>query len=640
MTTTLSIQENVNAPDQAPRDATGGRLVATDSRTLPLVAVRLATEAKGGLARSRLVQLFENPFEEPLQVTYLLPLPHGGAVSGFSLRFGDRRIVGEVDAREKARERFEEAVLSGRTAALLEEARGSLFSQELGNVPPGARIEAELVVDQKLDWLLEGAWEWRFPTAVAPRYQGAQGRVADAAKTLVDVADGPTPPRLSLNLIVRDPLSKGRRPESPSHAIWFSEEGHLLHAALEEGSLANLDRDVVIRWPVATPEVGVTLDAHLASERRLLGRALGLLTVVPPDRHHRLPAVPCDLVLLLDVSGSMAGAPLAQARRVAQALVDSLGEEDQLEMIAFGSSAVRWRRGPAFATPPTRKDAQVWLSRLTASGGTEMREGIREALLPLRPNAQRQVVLFTDGLIGFESEVVAEIKKTLPENSRVHTVGVGSAVNRSLTGPAARAGRGLEVVIGLSEDPERAAAALSARTDAPQVIQLSILGDGLVAHAPERLPDLYAGAPVLVPLELSPEGGTLLVRGSTTSGPFERRLTVARASSLDVNPAPGEARARERAPRRSSKRPPWQTRHFRRAPRQKSPSPRPSPRSASPRGGARLPLACSCWNSRRNPPSGTMRPPPSSRSRSPTDPAPWPQSTPRQPPPLPSSPLA
>jgi hypothetical protein len=48
-----------------------------------------------------------------------------------------------------------------------------------------------------------------------------------------------------------------------------------------------------------------------------------------------------------------------------------------------------------------------------------MREGIREALRGLRAGAQRQVVLVTDGLIGFEQEVVAEIlARSLPARRR------------------------------------------------------------------------------------------------------------------------------------------------------------------------------------------------------------------------------
>ncbi len=61
-------------------------------------------------------------------------------------------------------------------------------------------------------------------------------------------------------------------------------------------------------------------------------------------------------------------------------------------------------------------------------------------------------------------------------------------------------------------------------------------GGALVAHAPARLPDLFAGAPALVSLELRPQGGTLVVRGSTAAGAFERRIAIR-------PPAPGEGPA-------------------------------------------------------------------------------------------------
>lgn len=70
-----------------------------------------------------------------------------------------------------------------------------------------------------------------------------------------------------------------------------------------------------------------------------------------------------------------------------------------------------------------------------------MRTRILEALRPVRADGQRQIVVITDGLIGFEQEIVQAILERLPQGSRVHMVGVGSSVNRSLTAPAARAGR-------------------------------------------------------------------------------------------------------------------------------------------------------------------------------------------------------
>src|SRR5688500_20398919 len=68
--------------------STGGRLVATDGRELPLAQVHLSAEAAGGIARVVLTQRFENPFDVPLEVRYLLPLPSDGAVSGLSFLLG------------------------------------------------------------------------------------------------------------------------------------------------------------------------------------------------------------------------------------------------------------------------------------------------------------------------------------------------------------------------------------------------------------------------------------------------------------------------------------------------------------------------------------------------------------------------
>jgi Ca-activated chloride channel homolog len=82
-------------------------------------------------------------------------------------------------------------------------------------------------------------------------------------------------------------------------------------------------------------------------------------------------------------------------------------------------------------------------------------------------------------------------------------------------------------VVDLDETPDAAAARLLARTVAPVVTELTISGSALVKCVPGRLPDLFAGAPALISLELAPAGGTLTVRGVMASGPFERTLTVA-----------------------------------------------------------------------------------------------------------------
>jgi len=510
----------------APYQSSGGRLVSVDGRTLPLTGAALTADAKAGVVQVKLTQTFHNPHAEPLRVTYSLPLPADGAVSGFSFTIGDQRIVGEVDTRQQARRRFEDAVLEGRTAALLDQERTSLFTQEVGNVPPRLSVVCEVVIDQKLAWLADGCWEWRFPTVVAPRYLGQPGRVADHAQVTVDVADQALPVKLSLELSIRDRLAEGARPESPSHALHTARGPAATQVAFADGAGAGLDRDVVVRWRAAQLKVGVELDVARPEKGPTADASFGLLTLVPPAVEAKMGAVARDLIVLLDTSGSMSGLPLDQARRFTAALIDSLQEQDTLELIEFSSSPRRWKKAPVAATASNRKDAQGWLAKLRASGGTEMARGIIEALAPLREDAQRQVVLITDGLIGSEHEVLGAIAHRMPAGSRVHTVGVGSGVNRSLTQPAARAGRGVELVMGLGEDVEASIRRLLARTTAPLITELELSGDALVLSAPQRLPDVYSGAPALLSMKLKPSGGRVTVRGRTAAGDFEESLEV------------------------------------------------------------------------------------------------------------------
>jgi Ca-activated chloride channel family protein len=121
-----------NADDAARR---GCELVSKDGRALPLVATHLRAECAGGLARYVLEQTFVNVHAETLHATYKLPLPADGAVSGYAFQIGLRTVTGRVDPKEAARARFEQAIAEGKTAAILEQERADIFTQEIGLRP-------------------------------------------------------------------------------------------------------------------------------------------------------------------------------------------------------------------------------------------------------------------------------------------------------------------------------------------------------------------------------------------------------------------------------------------------------------------------------------------------------------------------
>src|SRR5262249_21136109 len=172
---------------------------------------------------------------------------------------------------------------------------------------------------------------------------------------------------------------------------------------------------------------------------------------------------------LLDVSGSMCGAPLAHAKKIVHAMLDSLTPRDRFEILAFSTSTRDVTGGLVEASEAALRSARKGLDALQAMGGTEMSRAIERALEVRREESQRQVVLVTDGYIGFESEIVGRVRNRLAKGSRLHVVGVGSAPNRTLTRGASRAGRGVEVLVGLSDRAEDAAARLGGGAGHPGV---------------------------------------------------------------------------------------------------------------------------------------------------------------------------
>ena len=374
-------------------------------------------------------------------------------------------------------------------------------------------------------------WEYRFPTVVGVRYQGAPDRVPDAGRLDVDRDEaGGIPTRLAIDVTVAGRTPATTRISSPSHSILCEAGPEGARVRFGEGE--RLDRDLVLRWPAAADglEAGMVLGGGLAGDD---GR-YGLVTVTPP-------AVPRatfarDLTVLIDASGSMSGEPLACAKQVVQELLRGLDPQDRFELLVFSNQVSRLGRAMTPATPDALRRAQRALAELTAGGGTEMAGAISEALGCLRHDAQRQIVLVTDGQIGFEREVVAGIMNGLPDGCRVHAVGIGSAPNRSLTAAVARAGRGVELLVNDPVSAREGARRLGAATARPVITDVAIEGTALLRPATTRLRDVFAGQPLVAAVELRGHGGALELHGRL-AGSAERwtwRIAVPEAGGASA----------------------------------------------------------------------------------------------------------
>jgi len=290
--------------------------------------------------------------------------------------------------------------------------------------------------------------------------------------------------------------------------------------------LSPLDRipnkDFVLRYRVAGDRVKTALLTH-RDERG----GFFTLMVYPPAELASLPRAPMEMVFVLDCSGSMRGEPIAQAKAAARRALQSLRPDDTFHVIRFSNDASQLGPAPLPATPDNVKRGLQYVDSLSGSGGTMMIEGIKAALdFRHDPRRLRVVSFMTDGYIGNEVQILAEVKRRVGD-ARVFSFGVGSSVNRYLLDRMAKLGRGVVAYLGLRDSGADVMDLFFERISHPAMTDIRVdWGRMKVSEVyPERIPDLFVGRPVILTGRFEGrEAGTIRISGK--AGGEEKQIAL------------------------------------------------------------------------------------------------------------------
>ncbi|NKZ02748.1 VIT domain-containing protein [Actinomadura latina] len=530
-------------PETEPPASDGGLgALSTDKGNLPLDSVGVHATITGLAAGIEVVQGFRNPFDMPLEATYIFPLPDRAAVTALRMEAADRIIEGTLKERAQARQDYDAAIAAGRRAAIAEEDRPDVFTMRVGNILPGERVTIRLTLDQPLPHESASSATFRFPLVVAPRY--IPGAPLDGERTGSGVADDtdavpdasrisppvllpgfPNPVRLAVTADIDPaglPLTEIR---SALHVVSEESDGGRTTVRLQPGE--RLDRDFILRLGFAPHETAaLSLAPDESGEEGTFN-----LTVLPSGDARPSPR---DVVLVLDRSGSMHGWKMVAARRAAARIVDTLRGEDRFAVLSFDNVIERPRdlgTGLVDGTDRNRFRAVEHLATLDARGGTEMLAPLDEGCRLLADSARdRVLVLITDGQVGNEDQLLAHLEPRL-RGVRVHTVGIDQAVNAGFLNRLASIGQGRCELVESEDRLDEAMEHIHHRIAAPVATGLTLHADGLEivqgSVAPTRLGALFPGVPLVIAGRFrgSPSGA-LAVRGTASGGtPWEQRAT-------------------------------------------------------------------------------------------------------------------
>jgi tight adherence protein B len=204
----------------------------------------------------------------------------------------------------------------------------------------------------------------------------------------------------------------------------------------------------------AFPEVRTVLTLADAGGRPVTGLTPGMLLAEETGRSATVTriesvvdtSIGVAVVLTIDVSGSMQGAPINQARAAAGAFVQSLQPVDQAAVISFGNQ-VAVREGVS----ADRNATLAAISGLNAAGNTALYSAVAESVNVARAATlpRKAIILLSDGLdFGGVSRTTRDQALAAAAEARIpiYAIGLGADIDRAFLEALARQSGGAFLV--------------------------------------------------------------------------------------------------------------------------------------------------------------------------------------------------
>lgn len=505
-------------------DTPGGMTAQAGGETLgafPLKSTQVKCRVTGSLAATRVTQTFANPYKQAIEAIYTFPLPADAAINEFTMTTGKRRIIGIVRPRAEAEQAYKEARARGYTATLMTQERPNVFTQNVANIAVNEQVSVTFTFFQMLTYR-DGQFEWAFPLTIGPRYTPPAPETPDRepevgmkgnATPNERVPDAPavTPPTLppgvrsGHDVQIEVELAPGlpidlSRLQSAAHEIDSSmtSDGRLMVSLQPADRIAN--RDFVLRWAVMgkQPQAAVWTD-----------RAGYLCMQLQPQLDPAdADVTPREITFLLDVSGSMSGAPSAASKHLIKRVLQRLRPDDKFNIVKFASGNESLFEAPVEADQLSLTRAFAFIDEARAGGGTNMMEAFKSALeMPKDKHYLGIYAFLTDGFISNENEIHALCAEH-SNQSRSFAFGIGGSVNRHLCDGIAEQGKGKAIYyVGRNTDAGvRAADEFFAAIDSPVLCDVHIDWGTLEVQEVSRVHDLFAGQPLTLTARCSGKG--------------------------------------------------------------------------------------------------------------------------------------
>jgi Ca-activated chloride channel family protein len=452
---------------------------------------RVKVRITGGIAVTTIDQEFFNHTGRDLEGEYLFPLPRNVTVTELALYIDGRRVTARVLDSNRADEIYRDIVRRMKDPAILEYLGRNTVRLRVYPIPAGGSRRMEVRYVQTLE---------------------RSGNTFRYVYPLDTEQFSPTP----LEQVVITAHIRSDTPikniYSPSHEVDVTRETHTAVVGYE-ASEVRPDRDFQLYYTVSEQEIDATLLTYTTPGKE------GWFALLLSPGHIDEPAVPKDVVFVMDTSGSMRGEKIEQARAALDYCVQNLAPGDRFNLVQFATTATLLRPGLVEAAAPGKTSAARFISKLKARGGTNIGDALAKALKQFDDSTRPKMVVFiTDGepTVG-ETDPGAILRALQAANTtdtRVFVFGVGYDVNTHLLDLIAGRNRGSSDYLDPGQDLNTVVSGFFRKVSEPVVTGPKVdLGTRTSDVYPVDLHDLFNGAQQVILGRFSGRVRYLTVKG-------------------------------------------------------------------------------------------------------------------------------
>jgi len=396
------------------------------------------------------------------------------------MEINGKQMEAELLDADKARKLYEDIVRKSLDPALLEYAEQSLFKVRIFPIEPMKEKRIKITYSEVLE-SDNNTYEYIFPLNTK-KY---------SAKPLNNVA-------IHVDMKSKDEIKTVYIPTHDAHIIRKDDYHSVVGYEAKE---VKPDTDFKLYISGGEDKLGMSLLTYKESS----DDGFFCLNISPGIAVKSEEIVNKDITFVLDVSGSMMGEKMEQAKKALLFCVNNLNRNDRFEIIRFSTEAEALFKKRVVADTANVRKAKDFINNLKAIGGTHISEAFELALKEKStPNRPHFIVFITDGkpTIGVldEAPLLEQIMKLNGENTRIFTFGVGYDINTHLLDKITEQTKAYRTYIAPEENIEAKISSFYSKISSPVLTDLQLEVDGVNFNkmVPKQLPDLFKGSSITI----------------------------------------------------------------------------------------------------------------------------------------------